>query len=174
MYSIDASSQPSPAPRSPGPPDQMYFVGFLFGLGFDTSTEVGLLAITATTTSASGGNGVPPILTLLLPLTFASGMSLLDTLDGMLMTYAYGWAATNPAKKLLFNVFLTGTSSLVEPERDDARQPREQRQRERRRRARRARLPGGHRGARPLLRRRRSGGLHDAAEQRRGAPEWDR
>ena len=91
----------------------MYFVGFLFGLGFDTSTEVGLLAITATTTSASGGNGVPPILTLLLPLTFASGMSLLDTLDGMLMTYAYGWAATNPAKKLLFNVFLTGTSSLV-------------------------------------------------------------
>jgi high-affinity nickel-transport protein len=94
----------------------MYFVGVLFGLGFDTSTEIALLAITATTTAGSGENkegSVPPLLTLILPLTFASAMSLLDTLDGILMTSMYGWAETNPRKKLLFNVFLTGTSSLV-------------------------------------------------------------
>ena len=88
---------------------QMYFVGFLFGLGFDTATEVGILALSA----KSGGSGVPLGAVLLLPALFTAGMCLVDTLDGILMLGAYGWAFVKPARKLLYNFAITLLSVLV-------------------------------------------------------------
>ena len=76
-------------------------VGFLFGLGFDTATEVGLLAVTVTTASEPSVSGA---YVLLLPLLFAAGMSLLDTLDGILMMKSYAWALREPEKKLNYNL----------------------------------------------------------------------
>jgi len=82
----------------------IYPVGFLFGLGFDTASEVALLAISAeavrTTASVTG--------ILSLPILFAAGMSLMDTADGVFMTHAYHWAFTNPIRKLYYNVSITG------------------------------------------------------------------
>ena len=68
---------------------KMLLLGFLFGLGFETSSEVALLALAA----MSPSQGIPPLCTLVLPLLFASGMSMVDTLDGLLMSWAYGFAA---------------------------------------------------------------------------------
>ncbi|KAF0686691.1 Aste57867_21533 [Aphanomyces stellatus] len=90
-------------------PWKMYPLGFLFGLGFDTASEVALLAISAMASQA----GVPPLLVMVLPLMFTCGMSLIDTLDGILMLWAYGWAYIHPAKKLFYNMFLTGLSAFV-------------------------------------------------------------
>ena len=88
---------------------QMYPVGFLFGLGFDTASEVGLLAMTA---GASAGNlPVPAILSL--PILFAAGMSLMDTSDGVLMCKAYNWAFINPLRKIFYNITTTGLSIAV-------------------------------------------------------------
>ena len=85
---------------------QMYPLGLLFGLGFDTASEVGLLAMTADVTA-----GDLPIGGLLcLPILFAAGMTLLDTTDGILMTKAYDWAYVNPRRKLLYNLLITGLS----------------------------------------------------------------
>ncbi|KAF0686692.1 Aste57867_21534 [Aphanomyces stellatus] len=90
-------------------PWKMYPLGFLFGLGFDTASEVALLAISA----MASQSGVPSLLVLVLPAMFTCGMSLVDTLDGILMLWAYGWAYVHPAKKLFYNMFLTGLSAFV-------------------------------------------------------------
>ena len=87
----------------------MYLVGFLFGLGFDTATEVGVLGIAA----IEAGKGLPIWTILLLPALFAAGMSLVDTTDGILMLGAYGWAFLNPARKLYYNVAVTTASVLT-------------------------------------------------------------
>ncbi|GAC1353733.1 MAG: HoxN/HupN/NixA family nickel/cobalt transporter [Ktedonobacteraceae bacterium] len=88
---------------------KMYPIGFLFGLGFDTATEVGLLGIAAT----SVGNGVPVAAILIFPLLFTAGMSLLDTTDGILMLGAYGWAFVKPMRKLYYNLNITLISVIV-------------------------------------------------------------
>lgn len=92
----------------------LYAVGFLFGLGFDTASEVGLLAITAaaTTQPASGGH-VPWPGIVALPLIFAAGMSLMDTADGAFMAKAYGWAFSSPTRKIYYNLTTTGLSVFV-------------------------------------------------------------
>jgi high-affinity nickel-transport protein len=94
---------------------QMYPVGILFGLGFDTATEVGFLAISATAATAAVGSGVslPPLAIIALPIIFAAGMSLMDTFDGVFMCKAYDWAFTNPLRKIFYNITTTGLSSFV-------------------------------------------------------------
>jgi high-affinity nickel-transport protein len=87
----------------------MYPIGFLFGLGFDTATEVGLLGIAA----VQGGKGLPIYDILIFPLLFTVGMSLLDTTDGILMLGAYGWAYVKPLRKLYYNMNITLVSILV-------------------------------------------------------------
>lgn len=88
---------------------QMYPIGVLFGLGFDTATEVALLGISAGVVA----KGVPVVAVLSLPLLFAAGMALMDTADGAFMVKAYGWAFSNPARKLLYNLSVTGLSVFV-------------------------------------------------------------
>jgi len=88
---------------------KMYPVGVLFGLGFDTATEVGVLAIAA----AEASKGLPVIYILLFPLLFMAGMVLLDTTDGILMLGAYGWAFVKPVRKLYYNLNITLVSVLV-------------------------------------------------------------
>jgi high-affinity nickel-transport protein len=88
---------------------QMYFVGFLFGLGFDTASEVGMLAISA----RAGQSGLPFWVIMLLPLLFTVGMCLVDTLDGILMLGAYGWAQVKPIRKVTYNLTITAISVLV-------------------------------------------------------------
>jgi high-affinity nickel-transport protein len=88
---------------------QMYPLGLLFGLGFDTATEVGLLGIAA----VQGSNGLPIYDILIFPLLFTVGMSLLDTTDGVLMLGAYGWAYVRPIRKLYYNMNVTLVSILV-------------------------------------------------------------
>ncbi len=85
---------------------QMYPLGLLFGLGFDTASEVGLLAMTA---GASAGD-LPVAAVLSLPILFAAGMTLMDTTDGVLMSKAYHWALVNPVRKIFYNVTTTGLS----------------------------------------------------------------
>ena len=101
----------------------MYPVGLLFGLGFDTATEVGLLALTTAATTGAGEthHGAPVGAILALPLLFTAGMSLLDTTDGIFMTRAYGWAFTNPIRKIYYNlstvtlgVFVAGVVGMIE------------------------------------------------------------
>jgi high-affinity nickel-transport protein len=88
---------------------QMYPLGLLFGLGFDTATEVGLLGIAA----LEAGKGLPIADILIFPLLFTVGMSLLDTTDGILMLGAYGWAFVKPMRKLYYNMNITLISVLV-------------------------------------------------------------
>lgn len=88
---------------------QMYLVGFLFGLGFDTATEIGVLGISAA--GASSGMSVWTIL--VFPALFTSGMALIDTLDNIIMVGAYGWAFNKPQRKLYYNMTITGTSVIV-------------------------------------------------------------
>jgi high-affinity nickel permease len=88
---------------------KMYPLGVLFGLGFDTATEVGLLGIAATNAQA----GFPTVVILIFPALFTAGMSLIDTLDGILMVNAYGWAFVNPVKKLWYNFIVTLMGVLV-------------------------------------------------------------
>jgi nickel/cobalt transporter (NiCoT) family protein len=87
----------------------MYAIGLLFGLGFDTATEVGLLGIAA----IEAGRGLPIGTILIFPALFAAGMSLIDTTDGVLMMGAYGWAFLNPARKLYYNLTITAASVLI-------------------------------------------------------------
>ncbi|MHB8510275.1 MAG: Nickel transporter NicT [Candidatus Dormibacteria bacterium] len=89
---------------------QMYPVGLLFGLGFDTATQVGLIAI-AGTSAVSGG--LPPLAIIALPILFAAGMSLMDTSDGVFMAKAYGWAFVSPIRKIYYNITTTGLSIFV-------------------------------------------------------------
>ena len=88
---------------------QMYPLGLLFGLGFDTASEVGLLAMTA---GASAGD-LPIPAVLCLPLLFAAGMTLMDTTDGVLMSKAYNWAFVNPLRKIFYNLTTTSVSIVV-------------------------------------------------------------
>jgi high-affinity nickel-transport protein len=90
-------------------PWQMYPVGLLFGLGFDTATEVSLLVL-------AGGAAVvnlPWYAIMTLPVLFAAGMSLLDSIDGCFMNFAYGWAFANPVRKLFYNMTITALSVAV-------------------------------------------------------------
>src|ERR671930_1043458 len=88
---------------------QMYPLGLLFGLGFDTASEVGLLALTAGV--ATGSVSFWAVISL--PLLFAAGMSLMDTTDGALMSKAYGWAFSSPLRKIWYNITTTGLSVAV-------------------------------------------------------------
>ena len=88
---------------------KMYPMGLLFGLGFDTATEVGLLGIAA----VEAGKGLPVYDILVFPLLFTAGISLLDTTDGILMLGAYGWAFVKPMRKLYYNMVITLVSVLV-------------------------------------------------------------
>jgi nickel/cobalt transporter (NiCoT) family protein len=88
---------------------QMYPVGVLFGLGFDTATEVALLFLAA----GAGAAGLPFYAILCLPTLFAAGMSLLDTIDGSFMNFAYGWAFSKPVRKVYYNITVTGLSVAV-------------------------------------------------------------
>ena len=90
-------------------PRQMYWVGLLFGLGFDTATEVALL----TTAGVAASQALPFAGVLSLPIVFAAGMTLLDSADGVLMCGAYGWAFTNPLRKIFYNLTITGLSVVV-------------------------------------------------------------
>jgi nickel/cobalt transporter (NiCoT) family protein len=88
---------------------QMFPVGVLFGLGFDTASEVGLLGMTA---GASAGN-LPVAAVLSLPILFAAGMTAMDTTDGVLMSKAYNWAFVNPLRKIFYNISITSLSIAV-------------------------------------------------------------
>ena len=94
---------------------QMYPVGVLFGLGFDTATEVGFLGLSATAAVgvSNSGTSLPPLAILSLPLLFAAGMSLMDTFDGVFMSKAYGWAFVTPIRKIYYNITTTGLSIFV-------------------------------------------------------------
>ena len=92
---------------------QLYPVGVLFGLGFDTATEVALLALSATAAVGTVGGFLPPLAIIALPLIFAAGMTLMDSLDGIFMTKAYAWAFTSPLRKIYYNITTTGLSIFV-------------------------------------------------------------
>jgi high-affinity nickel-transport protein len=99
----------APMIRLIGSSRRMYPLGVLFGLGFDTATEIGILGIAA----LEAGKGVPVYTIMLFPLLFTAGMCLLDTTDGVLMLGAYGWAFVKPVRKLWYNLNVTLLSVLV-------------------------------------------------------------
>lgn len=90
-------------------PWQMYPLGLLFGLGFDTATEVSLLVLAGT----GAASGLPWYAVMVLPLLFAAGMSLLDCLDGLFMSVAYDWAFLRLVRKVFYNITITGLSVAV-------------------------------------------------------------
>ncbi|WP_328979749.1 HoxN/HupN/NixA family nickel/cobalt transporter [Streptomyces canus] len=90
-------------------PWQMYPLGLLFGLGFDTATEIALLVLAG----SGAASGLPWYAILTLPVLFAAGMSLLDTIDGSFMNFAYGWAFSKPVRKVYYNLTVTGLSVAV-------------------------------------------------------------
>ncbi|MHB8333299.1 MAG: Nickel transporter NicT [Acidimicrobiales bacterium] len=98
-----------PLARSIDAPWKMYPLGVLFGLGFDTATEVAFLVLAGTSVAA----GLPLWAILSLPILFAAGMSLLDTIDGSFMNFAYGWAFSKPVRKVYYNITITGLSVFV-------------------------------------------------------------
>ena len=97
------------ATRAIKKPWQMYPLGCLFGLGFDTATEVGLLVLAG----GAAASGLPFYAVICLPILFAAGMSLFDTLDGAFMNFAYGWAFSKPIRKIFYNITITGLSVAV-------------------------------------------------------------
>ena len=98
-----------PLARSVDTSWKMYPLGILFGLGFDTATEIALLVLAGSSVAA----GLPFWALLSLPLLFAAGMSLLDTIDGTFMNFAYGWAFSRPVRKVYYNLVITGLSIVV-------------------------------------------------------------
>jgi high-affinity nickel-transport protein len=98
-----------PVTRAVTKPWHMYPVGLLFGLGFDTVTEVGLLVLAGGAAAAS----LPWWAILTMPILFAAGMSLLDTIDGSFMNFAYGWAFSKPVRKVYYNITITALSVAV-------------------------------------------------------------
>ena len=88
---------------------KMYPLGILFGLGFDTASEIGLLAVAAGVAT----HHVPLLAVVSLPIIFAAGMSLMDTADGAFMSQAYGWAFSNPIRKVYYNITVTSLSVAV-------------------------------------------------------------
>ena len=97
------------ATRAVKKPWHMYPLGLLFGLGFDTATEIALLA----TAGTAAAGGLPITAILCLPILFAAGMSLLDTIDGAFMNFAYGWAFSKPVRKIFYNITVTALSVAV-------------------------------------------------------------
>ena len=97
------------ATRAVNKPARMYPVGLLFGLGFDTATEIGLLVLAG----GAAAFALPWYAILTLPILFAAGMGLLDTLEGCFMNYAYGWALTRPVRKVYYNLTVTALSVVV-------------------------------------------------------------
>ena len=87
----------------------MYPLGFLFGLGFDTATEIGLLAVAAT----QAVRGMPPWQVMIFPALFTSAMALVDSADSVFMVGVYGWAAVDPVRKLWYNLTVTAASAAV-------------------------------------------------------------
>jgi high-affinity nickel-transport protein len=98
-----------PLARRIDTPWKMYPIGVLFGLGFDTATEIALLVLSGTAVAS----GLPFYAILSLPILFAAGMSLFDTLDGCFMNFAYGWAFARPIRKVYYNIVITGLSVTV-------------------------------------------------------------
>jgi high-affinity nickel-transport protein len=98
-----------PVMKSVTRPGQMYPVGVLFGLGFDTATEVALLVLAA----AGAASALPWYAILSLPVLFAAGMCLFDTIDGTFMNFAYGWAFSQPVRKVYYNITITTLSVMV-------------------------------------------------------------
>jgi len=90
-------------------PHHMSLVGFLFGLGFDTATEIALPVLAG----SSAATGLPWYAVLCLPILFAAGMSLFDTIDSSLMTRAYGWASTSPVHRFRYDLGLTALSAAI-------------------------------------------------------------
>ncbi len=90
-------------------PWQIYPVGVLFGLGFDTATEVGLLVLAG----GAAAFNLPFYAILVLPILFAAGMCLMDTMDGVFMNFAYGWAFAKPVRKVFYNITITAISVAV-------------------------------------------------------------
>jgi nickel/cobalt transporter (NiCoT) family protein len=88
---------------------KMIPLGALFGLGFDTATEIGVLAVAAGVAT----HHVPLLAILALPMLFAAGMSLLDTADGAFMSHAYGWALSSPVRRIYYNLTVTSLSVVV-------------------------------------------------------------
>jgi high-affinity nickel-transport protein len=97
------------ATRAVRKPWHMYPLGCLFGLGFDTATEIALLVLAG----AGAANGLPFYAILCLPILFAAGMSLFDTLDGAFMNFAYGWAFSRPIRKIYYNMTVTALSVAI-------------------------------------------------------------
>jgi nickel/cobalt transporter (NiCoT) family protein len=97
------------ATRAVRKPWHMYPLGILFGLGFDTATEVALLVLAG----AAAGGGLPWYAIICLPILFAAGMTLFDTIDGAFMNFAYGWAFSKPVRKIFYNITITGLSVAV-------------------------------------------------------------
>jgi high-affinity nickel-transport protein len=97
------------ATRAVRQPWHMYPLGLLFGLGFDTATEVALLVLAG----GAAAGGMPFTAILCLPVLFAAGMALLDTIDGAFMSFAYGWAFSRPVRKIYYNMTITGLSVAV-------------------------------------------------------------
>jgi high-affinity nickel-transport protein len=97
------------ATRTVTKPWQMYPIGLLFGLGFDTATEISLLVLAG----GAAAFALPWYAILTLPVLFAAGMSLLDTIDGAFMNFAYGWAFAKPVRKVYYNLTITGLSVAV-------------------------------------------------------------
>jgi high-affinity nickel-transport protein len=95
--------------KSVSKPGQMYPLGLLFGLGFDTATEIALLVLAG----SGAASGLPWYAILCLPVLFAAGMCLLDTVDGSFMNFAYGWAFSKPVRKVYYNLTITGLSVAV-------------------------------------------------------------
>ena len=95
-----------PLARRVDTPWKMYPVGVLFGLGFDTATEVALLVLSGTAVAG----GLPFWAILSLPVLFAAGMCLFDTMDGCFMNFAYGWSFSRPVRKVYYNLVITGLS----------------------------------------------------------------
>ncbi len=98
-----------PIARRTDAPWKMYPLGLLFGLGFDTATEVALLVLAGTAVVS----GLPFYAILSLPILFAAGMCLFDTIDGCFMNFAYDWAFANPVRKVYYNLTITGLSVFV-------------------------------------------------------------
>jgi high-affinity nickel-transport protein len=98
-----------PLARKVDTPWKIYPIGFLFGLGFDTATEIALLVLAGTAVAG----GLPFYAILSLPILFAAGMSLFDTADGCFMNFAYDWAFAKPVRKVYYNMTITGLSVFV-------------------------------------------------------------
>ena len=90
-------------------PRHLFPLGFLFGLGFDTATEIGLFGLSG----AEASHGASIWVIAIFPMLFAVGMTLIDTLDGIMMLGAYGWAYVNPVRKLVYNLVMTTLSVVV-------------------------------------------------------------